>query len=169
MNSNIEKGKSNYKSIAKGNALFGGVQLYNILISIFRSKLVAVILGPDGMGIMGLLNSSIDLVKSATNFGLQTSAVRDISLANNTNDIKKIEHVNAIVSKIVWFTGFLGLFTCFIFAKYLSIWSFGNEEYTNILRILSIVLLISALYIILCKCRIRDSEMSLVFSLLLIL
>ena len=29
--------------------------------------------------------------------------------------------------------------------------------------------LILALYIILCKCRIRDSEMSLVFSLLLIL
>lgn len=145
MDLNIEKGKGNYKSIAKGNALFGGVQLYNILISIFRSKVVAIILGPEGMGIMGLLNSSVDLVKSATNFGLQTSAVRDISLANNTNDIDKIENVHAVVSKIVWFTGFLGLLVCLVFAKHLSIWSFGNEEYTNELRILSVVLLVSQL------------------------
>lgn len=139
---------SNYKSIAKANALFGGVQIYNILIGIVRSKLVAVLLGSEGMGIMGLLNSTVDLVKSATNFGLQTSAVRDVTLANSEEDSKKISEVYAIISKIVWFTGFLGTFVMLVFARQFSIITFSSEEYTFHFRILSIVLLIAQLTVV---------------------
>ena len=80
-------GNFTYKSIAKANSIFGGVQLINILISVVRSKFVAIFLGPSGMGMMGLFQSTLDLIKSATNMGLNTSAVRDVSIAYNTNDI----------------------------------------------------------------------------------
>lgn len=136
---------NNYKSIAKGNALFGGVQIYNIALGIFRNKIVAVLLGPEGMGIMGLLNSSLDIVRNATNFGLSISSVREVSIANASNDYDKVKTVNSVITKIVWLTGLLGTSVCFIFAKQLSIWSFDNEEYTLHLRILSIVLLIAQL------------------------
>ena len=36
--------KNSYRSIAKGSAIFGGTQIYNILIGIIRGKLVAMIL-----------------------------------------------------------------------------------------------------------------------------
>lgn len=134
--------ENSYKSIAKANILFGGVQIYIIIISILRSKAVALLLGPEGMGIMGLFNSTLDLVKSATNMGLQTSAVREVSISNNTQDYKQIQEVKTVLSKLVWFTGILGVLITFIFSPYLSEFAFGNKSYTVHFRILSVTLLL---------------------------
>ena len=89
--------RSSYRQIFKATSLFGGVQVFNIIISIIRSKIIAVLLGPTGMGISGLFTSTTSLVGSLTNFGLGTSAVRNISEARETNDkgrISKIITVN---------------------------------------------------------------------------
>lgn len=134
---------NSYRSIAKANALFGGVQIYNILVGIIRSKIVAVILGPEGMGIMGLFNSTLDLIKSATNMGLQVSAVREIALASKDNDINKISQVSHVLSHLIWITGIFGVSVTFFFAPYLSEFAFDNRNYTLHFRILSVVLLIS--------------------------
>jgi len=40
---------NSYKQIVKATSLFGGVQVFNIIISIIRSKFIAVLLGPTGM------------------------------------------------------------------------------------------------------------------------
>ena len=136
---------STYKSIAKANTLFGGVQVFNILISIVRSKLVAILLGPAGMGIMGLFQSSIDLVRSFTNMGLQTSAVRDVSLANKSGDTSEISATKTVVSRLVWITGMLGTLITYLGASYLSTMAFGNKDYTIHFQILSIILLINQL------------------------
>jgi O-antigen/teichoic acid export membrane protein len=136
---------NSYKSIAKANALFGGVQVFNILIGIIRSKIVAVLLGPEGIGIVGLLQSTVDLVKSFTNMGLQTSAVRDVTLATETGDMNRVAVVKEVVSKWVWLTGLLGTAVMFLFSPKLSEWAFGNDDYSIHLKILSVVLLINQL------------------------
>ena len=66
---------NSFRSIAKANAIFGGVTFYNILISVAQSKVVAILLGPAGYGLMGLFNSTLDLIASLTNCGLQNSAI----------------------------------------------------------------------------------------------
>ena len=53
--------QKNYRSIFKATSLFGGVQVYQILIQIIKSKFVAVLLGPAGVGIMGLYQSGLQL------------------------------------------------------------------------------------------------------------
>ena len=40
-----------YSHILKYTSLFGGVQGLGILVGIVRNKLVALLLGPDGMGL----------------------------------------------------------------------------------------------------------------------
>lgn len=134
-----------YRSIAKANSIFGGVQIINILIAIVRSKCVAIILGPSGIGLMGLFQSTLDIIRSATNMGLSTSAVRDISIAYNTNDINKIITIKTVVSRLIWLTGFLGTLVTYIGAPYLSEITFSNTNYTIHFRILSIILLINQL------------------------
>ena len=135
----------NYRSIAKANAIFGGVQVYTILIRIIRTKLVAVLLGAEGMGIMGLFQSTIDLVKRSTDFGIQSSAVRDVAIAHSSDDTVQISRTYSVISKFVWLTGLLGTFVTFIFAGSLSMMTFSTYDYTNSFRILSVVLLISQL------------------------
>lgn len=131
----------NYKEGLKGTTLFGGVQIYKIAISIVRSKLLAIFLGPVGVGVLGILTIATDFIYSLTNLGLGTSAVRDISEANKNGDIFRLSYVSTIFKKLVWITGLLGLCICLFFAPILSKISFGNHDYTFTFAILSVILL----------------------------
>ena len=103
MNSNSNERKG-YRTAFKATSLFGGVQVVTILIGILKSKLVAVWLGATGFGIMGLFNSSISLISSITNLGLQSSAVREIAAVSADNDILKFSRLIKAISRWVWFT-----------------------------------------------------------------
>ncbi|MET3730533.1 oligosaccharide flippase family protein [Moheibacter stercoris] len=141
----MNNSQSSYRQILKATSIFGGVQVFNIVIQLIRSKVVAVLLGPAGMGIMSLFLSSISLVTSATNFGLGTSAVRDIAEANSKDDRDKISETLGVFRKLVWLTGFLGVIVTLIFSPILSKVAFGDYSYTWAFCALSITLLISQL------------------------
>ena len=68
-----------YLHILKYISLFGGVQGLNVLIGVVRNKFVAILLGPQGVGLISLFNSTTKLIGDSTNFGLPMSAVRNIS------------------------------------------------------------------------------------------
>ena len=140
-----ENNQSSYRSIFKATSLFGGVQVYQILIQIIKSKFVAVLLGPVGVGVMGLFQSGLQLVQQITSMGLAQSAVRDVSEANGTNDIQRISKTITVVRKLVWFTGFLGLVIVACCSPLLSKASFGNYDYTIPFIILSVTLLLDQL------------------------
>lgn len=137
-----KKEQGAYRSIFKATSLFGGVQVYNILIKIVKSKIVAVLLGPEGIGILGLLTSATELTKSVTSMGLSQSAVRDVSEANGTNDINRINQTVSVLRKLVWITGLLGTIVTACCAPLFSKFSFGNNEYIISFIILSVTLLI---------------------------
>ena len=71
----------NYTHILKYTGLFGGMQGISILVGIIRTKLVAMILGPNGVGLMSLFNSTIRLLGDASQLGLPVSGIRKISYA----------------------------------------------------------------------------------------
>ena len=137
--------RSSYRQILKATSIFGGVQVFNILITIIRSKVVAVLLGTVGMGVIGLLTSTISLVTSVTNFGLGISAVRDISEAHATDDENRIKETLSVFRTLVWGTGFLGLLLTLILSPWLSLLTFGNYNYTIVFAVLSVTLLIAQL------------------------
>jgi O-antigen/teichoic acid export membrane protein len=114
----------------KATSLFGGVQVFNIIIAIVRSKFIAVLLGPVGMGISGLLTSSIGLISGLTNFGLGTSAVKSVAEANSKDDQTRVAVVITVLRRWVWVTGLLGMIITIITAPFLSHLTFGNAEYT---------------------------------------
>ncbi len=137
--------ENSYRQIFKATSLFGGVQVFNIGISIIRSKVIAVLLGPTGMGIAGLLTTSTGLVGGLTSFGLSTSAVKDVAAANESGDIKRVSTVVSVIRRLVWFTGLLGCFVTIVFSPVLSRITFGNKDYTIAFIWLSINLLITQL------------------------
>jgi O-antigen/teichoic acid export membrane protein len=142
-----DKNISSFNEIIKSTSIFGGLQIFNILISILRSKMIAVFLGPSGIGIYGLITSSLGLVSGITNFGLATVAVKSITEANATSDKKDLNKALFIIKKTSWITGFFGLLLTFFFAKKMSIIAFQNEDYIVWFRFLSIVILTNQLNI----------------------
>ncbi len=137
--------QSSYRQMMKATSIFGGVQIFNIIISVVRSKIVAVLLGPTGIGLMGLFQTALSLIISATNFGLGSSAVRDVAQANNTNDLQKINQIVSVFRKLVWITGLLGLVLTIALAPLLSKFTFGHFRYTTAFVALSVTVLMAQL------------------------
>lgn len=133
---------SSYRSIFKATSLFGGVQVYQILISIVKSKFVALLLGPLGVGIQGLYSSAILFIQSLSEMGLKTSAVRDVSEANGSGDIMKVAIIAKTLRRLVWCTGLLGMLLVIAFSPILSRTSFGDNEHIIPFICLSITLLL---------------------------
>jgi len=136
---------SSYRQVFKATSIFGGVQVFNILIGIIRSKIVAVLLGTSGYGFMGLLNAPIGFITNLTGLGIGFSAIRDISSANETGDQVKLSTTLKTFRRWVWITGLLGMFTVLILSPWLSQWSFGNKEYTWAFALISVTLLIGSI------------------------
>lgn len=126
-----DKTNSSYRQILKATSIFGGVQVFNIIIALVRSKVIALLLGPVGFGISGILTSTADFISSLINAGISTSAVRFISLSAKDNDDQKIVESVSVVRKLVWFTGLIGLILTIISSPGLSQMSFGNYDYTS--------------------------------------
>jgi len=134
-----------YRKVMKATSIFGGVQVFIILIGIVRSKFIAVLLGPVGMGVFGLLSSTVAMIASLTNFGLETSAVKDLSAANG-NEIR-ISTLATVIRRLVWITGLFGAVITLVFSQWLSQVTFGNKEYTFGFVLLSITLLLNQISI----------------------
>jgi O-antigen/teichoic acid export membrane protein len=135
--------QSSYRHIMKATSIFGGVQVFQIIIVIIRSKFIAVLLGPLGMGISGLLTSTTGFVAALTNFGLSTSAVRDIAAAYGTGNETRLAIVAKVFRRWVWVTGLLGTLLTAAFSPWLSEITFGNRDYTFAFIWISITLLLN--------------------------
>lgn len=141
----MSEDRNSYSQIFKAVGIFGGTKVFQILVGIIKNKCVAILLGPVGMGIVGLITSGLQMIKSLTNFGLDTSSIRDISKAYTSGDEEKASRTVAAFRKIVVLTGLLGSVIVFILSKYLSIISFGNDDYSLAFKIVSITLFLDQL------------------------
>lgn len=136
----MDNTRNSYGNILKAVGLFGGVKVFQILVSIIKNKIVAVLLGPSGMGVAGMFTSTTSMVNAFTGLGLHTSSVRDISKAYSAGKKEDINLTVSVLRYLVVMTGILGALVVFLFAKYLSIAAFGTDEYTLWFRIVSLVL-----------------------------
>lgn len=139
----LNETRSAYKQILKATSIFGGLQVFNIIISIIRSKFIAVYLGPVGMGVFGLLSSTLGLIGGLTNFGITNSAVKDIAIANENGDKINTGKVIKTLNILAIITGLLGVIITIIFSQSLSMITFGTTEYTTSFILISVSLFLS--------------------------
>ena len=129
---------SSKKSILSSTSIIGGSSVVVIFLKIISSKAVALILGPAGTGLIGALQSSTTMLQTVSSLGINNSAVRDIAQANSKDNSEQLSITIKSLRKAVLFTGLLGLILTFSFAGLLSQFTFGSQEYTLEIRILSI-------------------------------
>ena len=121
---------SSYGNILKNTGLFGGVQALNILVGVVRNKLVALILGPQGMGLMSLFNSTTKLVGDSTNFGIAMSGVRNISEAYDAGDAQRLNDTVLMVRSWCMITAIFGMLLCALLSPWLSRFTFSWDGHT---------------------------------------
>jgi len=139
------KQQSSYRSIFKATSIFGGVQVFSIIITIIRGKAVAVLLGTSGMGLNALFLSTLKIISESTNLGLPQSVVKFIAEANGAGDEAQLSRIVSIFKKWIWLTAILGSTVTLLLSHQISKWTFGNDEYTFSFIFLSITFVFVAL------------------------
>lgn len=134
-----------YKSIFKATSLFGGVKVVQIFLNLLRGKVIALLLGPSGVGLNSLFMSPITMISNVTSLGLNFSAVRDIAKANESGNINKLSLIIKIFKKWILATALVGLLSVVLFSKILSSYTFKNSDYTLSFILLSFVVFFGAL------------------------
>ena len=141
----MSKNRGEYRGVFKATAILGSVQLFNILIAVVRNKCISILLGPAGMGIMGLLTSATGTITGFTNLGITFSAIKNIASAYEKGDYTTLGIVLYVLQRCIWTTGLLGAIVCLSLCRQLSQWTFGNTDFTISFAFLSISLLLTQL------------------------
>ena len=92
-----ESDKGAYGHVLKYTGIFGGVQGLNVIVSLMRNKFVALLLGPSGMGLVTLFNTTVQFISQSTHFGISMSAVRHLSEYPDDDHHPQIEHFVKVV------------------------------------------------------------------------
>lgn len=130
------KDENSYRSILKGVSLFGSVKALEVLVGMIRVKFVALILGPEGMGITSLFNSAATPIQQFSSLGLNLAIVQEVASNRDNPDGKAAAFATA--RRLITFTAILGALVCLIGAPWLSMATFGSYSYTWQFMLLSL-------------------------------
>lgn len=79
-------GQTSYRQILRSSSIIGGASVINVLIGLVRLKVVAVLLGPTGVGLVGLLQSLMSSASTIAALGFGTVGTRQIAEAAGHED-----------------------------------------------------------------------------------
>lgn len=119
------------RTILKYTGIFGGLQGLTILIGIIRNKLVALILGPQGVGLISLFNSTINFMLTCSNLGLPTSSVKTLSEAFDANDRSRLHDQINLFRQWTLLAAIAGTVLFFVLSPILDkiTFSWGNHTF----------------------------------------
>lgn len=141
----MTKRNSSYNQILKSTSIFGGSQIISIIIGFAKSKIIALLLGPIGVGLIGNYNAIVDMIRSITGLGFETSGMREVAAVNSLQDKKMLIEVVSILKWWFIVTAFLGAATCIIFCYPLSLWAFDTGDFALPIALLSVAIFIATL------------------------
>lgn len=137
--------KNSYSHILRSSSIIGGAQAANYVISLARIKLVAILLGPTGVGLIGLYTSAIGLVGVVSGLGVNASGVREIVRAYSQDDAEEAARTVVILRRACWATGLFGWALAVLFCQPISSLMTGSTKYAGTIALLGSMLLFGAI------------------------
>lgn len=134
---------SDSRGLIKSMLIIGLAQVVNILISIFRMKVMAVLLGPGGVGLLSIYNSLLSIVQQTAGLGMETSGVREI--ASSRGEEATLSRVRRVVFAAHLIQGTLAMLAVWILREHIAIWLFGDTLRATEVGLIGIAILISLL------------------------
>lgn len=109
----------------------GGAQAVTLATAFLRSKLIAVLIGPSGIGLMGVLNAFNSNLATIAGWGIGTSAVRTVAGSLEAERDHKVAAVRLFGLRLAW-AGFIGVLLAVLPVGYLT---FNSQDFAEELLI----------------------------------
>ncbi len=129
---------ASYRRILKSSSIIGGASVINILIGLVRTKLVAVLLGPTGIGLVSLYTGLMSTASAVATMGMGTIGTRQISQALSQDD----ERALAVVRRAMFWGALLlasaGALVVWSLREILAVKVLGAAEHATLVGWLSL-------------------------------
>ena len=135
-------GRHTYGQILKSSALMGGSTVANIAVSVVRAKAMALLLGPSGVGLLGLY-ARFSITHSVAGMGINQSGVRQIAEAAGSGGEQRVARTAAVLRHTSMALGILGAVLLVVFCRQVSTWTFGTTEFAAPVALLSLAVFFS--------------------------
>jgi enterobacterial common antigen flippase len=96
-----------YSRMLKATSTLAGAKVVTILISIVRTKALALLLGPSGMGVINLVVASTDLARVAFACGLDGATARKVAEASAAGDPFRLDHAYRVSARTALLVGLM--------------------------------------------------------------
>ena len=111
-----------FARILRSSALMGGAQVITLGIGFVRLKVIALLIGPSGVGLVGVLTAFNGNITALAGWGIGTSGVRVIAGSSEEEKVRKVAAVRHFGATLSW----LGLL-----AVILLFWPIGWVTFQN--------------------------------------
>lgn len=123
---------SSYRRILKTSSIIGGASVINIVIGLVRTKILAVLLGPTGIGLVSLYTGLMSTATAVATMGIGTVGTRQIAEALSQED----ERALAVVRRAMFWGALLlasaGALVVWSLREVLAIRVLGGAEHATI-------------------------------------
>ena len=120
---------TSHRQIFRSSAIIGGASVINMAIGIIKVKVLAVLLGPAGVGLMGLYQTILGLGSTLAGCGIGNSGVRQLAASAGE------EATLAIVRRALWLANLVlgvgGMVILWLLREPVAQWVFGDTAHAG--------------------------------------
>ncbi len=122
---------SSYRRILKTSSITGGSSVINILISLLRTKALALLLGPSGVGLVGLYTGLMTTATTITSMGVGMIGTRQVAEAMSQEDDDALALVKRAMFWGVLILATTGALVVWSLREILAVQVLGSIEHTQ--------------------------------------
>ena len=127
-----------YRRIVETSTIIAGASIINIMGGLLRMKLAAVVLGPAGIGLVGLYQNFVSTAASVSSLGISTVGTRKIAEALSKPDSHEMAIARRALMVGAIFLSVIGMVVVWLFRSGIAKYLLGDSDKGEIIGWLSI-------------------------------
>jgi enterobacterial common antigen flippase len=131
------------KSIFRATAILSTSSFVSILVGLVSAKIWAVLLGPGGVGYLGLVQALVGLTGLVAGLGIGSGVISMVAGALAQENFGRVAALQRAAWLLFWAAGGLAMLVLTVLRVPLSRWMLGGPEHAGDVMLLSLALLFS--------------------------
>lgn len=111
--------KASYRQILKSTSIVGGATVASLVFGLIRSKILALLVGPAGIGLFGVLNVLFNTGTTVAGLNLQSTGIRQVG-ATPTDSLERARAETGLWL-FAWLAAIIGGFAFWLFERFVYV------------------------------------------------
>lgn len=134
----MSQSRASYNRILKSTSIIGGASFANVMIGVIRTKILAVLLGPAGIGLVGLLTGLLNTASTFITCGVGPVGTRQIADAYSTGDLYRMQVIRRAMLWVTLCFSAISAVLIWSFRRSIAIYALGSDRFADAAGLLAI-------------------------------